>query len=61
MVAERPSRPAGEALDYIIDAALNPGGATAPGADGAPTNPDLASQLRSVLTGMSRFMRSLSN
>jgi hypothetical protein len=56
MVAERPGRPAGEALDFITDRALNP--------DKDPSEaaaPDLGSQLRQVFTGMSRFMRSLSN
>jgi len=59
MIAERPGRPAGEALDYIIDQALNPGGGGKEGAEGAPA--DLGAQVRQVLTGMSRFMRSLSN
>ena len=59
MIAERPSRPAGEALDFIIDQALNPGGSKDSAEGGAA--PDLGSQLRQVITGMSRFMRSLSN
>lgn len=63
MVAERPGRPAGEALDLIIDQALNPNGAGGAGADGkdGAGNGDLGAQLRQVVAGMSRFMRSLSN
>lgn len=57
MIAERPGRPAGEALDYIIDSALNPNA----GEGEAAVATDLGSQLRQVVTGMSRFMRSLSN
>lgn len=60
MVAERPGRPAGEALDFIIDQALNPN-AAAPGADGAPGPQDFGGQLRQVFVGMQRFMKSLSN
>ncbi|KAI8476005.1 MAG: hypothetical protein J3K34DRAFT_516919 [Monoraphidium minutum] len=59
MIAERPARPAGETLDFIIDQALNPGAAA--GADGAVAPQDLGAQLRQVITGMGRFMRSLSN
>lgn len=59
MIAERPSRPAGEALDFLIDQALNPGGSGKEGEQGAA--PDFGSQLRQVMAGMSRFMRSLSN
>ncbi|GBF95285.1 hypothetical protein Rsub_08316 [Raphidocelis subcapitata] len=63
MVAERPGRPAGEALDYIIDQALNPGGGPADGAAGGAAGGagDFGAQLRQVATGMARFMRSLSN
>jgi hypothetical protein len=64
MVAERPGRPAGEALDYIIDQALNPGGGGADGGAGgagAGGAGDFGSQLRQVAAGMARFMKSLSN
>lgn len=57
MIAERPARPAGEALDFIIERALNPDAAQSD----PSAKPDFASQLRSVVTGMGRFMKSLSN
>jgi hypothetical protein len=47
MIAERPGRPAGEALDYIIDQALNPN----KGANGDAPATDLGSQLQQVRGG----------
>lgn len=58
LVEERPSRPAGEALDLILQRALNPDGVDE---NGAPqSGQGLADTLKTTFTSMQRFMRSLS-
>lgn len=57
MIAERPSRPAGDMLDYIIMQAT--GELDEEG--NAPKAQDFAGQVAGVMRGMQRFMKSLSN
>ncbi|CAD7699623.1 unnamed protein product [Ostreobium quekettii] len=57
VAAERPSRPGGEALEYIIKSALNPGAADAEGQGGQP---GLLDQISSTVSSIQRFMKSIS-
>jgi hypothetical protein len=57
MVKEQPNRPAGEALDEIINNALGTPGAAA--ADGQQQQ-GLLGSITSTMASMQRFMRSLS-
>jgi hypothetical protein len=58
LVKEQPNRPAGEALDYIIQQALDPEGAAAAAAGQQPGG--LLGSLGATMASMQRFMRSLS-
>jgi hypothetical protein len=60
LIAERPSRPQGEALDYMIMQALNPN-AAAEGEDGKPGAGSFLDQLRRTMSSLQYFMKSLSN
>ena len=57
LVAERPSAPAGEALDLILEQALGTAGRVG---EGEPSEPGLAAQVGGVMRGLQRFMRQLS-
>lgn len=59
LIAERPGRPQGDALDYLISQALNPEGGAEGGDAGKPA--DFLQQLQRTVTSMQRFMKSLSN
>lgn len=56
LIAERPSRPAGEALDNIIMDAIAP-----ESEDGQKAPPGVMQQVVGTMASMQRFMRSLSN
>lgn len=59
LVTERPSRPAGEELDFIISQATSSGG----GVDGSgkPEEAGFGRQLQLTFTSLQKFMRSLTN
>ena len=64
LIKQQPSRPAGEALDYIIQEALDPGSTTnsdGSGGDGSSGSGSLLGSVAATMKSMSRFMRSLSN
>lgn len=62
LVAEEPTRPAGEKLDMIVMEALNPGSTTGEkDADGNSKGPGLFQQLASTMNSLNRFMKQLSN
>lgn len=61
LVAERPSRPAGETLDYIIMQAIDPEGAATAAEGSKPGgNRGLLDNLGATMVSMQRFMKSLS-
>jgi hypothetical protein len=65
LIAEEPTRPAGEKLDYIIMEAMGLNkGAGAEGGEGGGEGgkgPSLFQQIGATVTSLQRFMRSLSN
>lgn len=62
LIAQQAIRPAGEALDYLIEQALNPNaGQSSEAADGSTSgNRSLLSTVGSTINSLQRFMRSLS-
>jgi hypothetical protein len=62
LIKQQPTRPAGEALDFIIEEALNPGSTTnSDGSGGSGGSGNFLDSIRTTMNSMQRFMRSLSN
>ena len=60
LVAEKPSRPAGQALDQILMEATGQGGAVGPdGQQQQPGGGSIVGQIQNLVRDMQRFMKAL--
>jgi hypothetical protein len=59
LVAERPSRPAGQALDQILMEASGQGGAVGPDGQQQQQGGGVIGQIQNVMRDMQRFMKAL--